>query len=66
MFKKKYTKWQPIYSYDYRCNHYLVQCRMNIDSGFLTFKTSVVSRNSFKIDLGINPKDQFNKVINDK
>ena len=62
MFQKQ-SNWIPIYQYNYGYSHFLVQARIGSD-GLITFKTKNMSRDDSGLrDLGLNPKEQFAKLI---
>lgn len=63
--KEEFTKWHPLYSYGDNCNSYLVQCRKNLKTGYLHFDTNKVSENSHHVSLGLDPTEQFKKVVED-
>ena len=67
IFKKKFTKWIPIFIYDFSGNKFLLQGRKKLKTGELCFKNTLINSrwnlmHSFPLN-AIDPKEQFDKLI---
>lgn len=67
IFKRRFSKWIPIFIYDYNGNKFLLQGRKNLKTGELCFKNTLLnSRWNLMHYLPQNMldlKEQFDKLV---